>query len=447
MSGNLYGSEFRVLTFGESHGPYIGLVIDGLKPGMPIDIHAIQAELNRRRPGQSSLVTPRTETDRAEIISGVFEGKTTGTPLCILIANQDQQSKDYQKLKDILRPGHAAYAYLQKYGIFDYRGGGRASGRETATRVAAGAVAKQFLSSRGIEVVAYTRRIGDIELESIDLNEIENNPVRTPDARAAGKMIATIEKARKEGDSLGGIIEIMVRNCPAGLGEPVFNKLEADLAQLLMSVGAVKGFEMGAGFRAGYMKGSKFNDLFYFDKEKKSFRTRTNNAGGVLGGISNGEDLVMRIAVKPPSSINKEQRTVDSSGNPVELSVGGRHDPCICPRIVPVSEAVVALVLIDHILMQERLNDKGDLQKCRDQIDTLDTQILLLLAQRRELIGKIAEHKSKNSLQVLDEDRERFKVNQWQEQAKTLNIPANLAETLFKSILTDSHQLQNAKFK
>lgn len=447
MSGNLYGSEFRVMTFGESHGPYIGLVIDGLKPGLPIDINSIQKELNRRRPGQSSVVTPRSEADQAEIISGIFEGKTTGTPLCILIANQDQHSKDYRKLKDILRPGHAAFSFMQKYGIFDYRGGGRASGRETATRVAAGAVAKQFLINRGIEVIAFTRRIANIEIESIDLNEIEKNPVRTADAQAAIKMKEAIHKAQKEGDSLGGVIEILVRNCPPGLGEPVFNKLEADLAQLLMSVGAVKGFEMGSGFKAAHMKGSEFNDIFYFDEKEKRSRTRTNNSGGVLGGISNGEDLIMRIVVKPPSSITKQQDTVDNKGNPVKLSVGGRHDPCICPRIVPVSEAVVALVLIDHILMQERLADEGDLQIFRDQIDTLDTQILLLLAQRRNLIGKIGEHKKQTSRKILDAKREKFKINQWQEQAKLLNIPTNFAESLFKSILQDSHQIQNEKIK
>jgi len=245
MSGNLYGSAFRVMTFGESHGPYIGLVIDGLKPGLEIDIKQMQAELDRRRPGQSNVVTPRKEEDRAEIISGIFEGKTTGTPLCILIRNQDQRSEDYQKLKDMLRPGHAAFSFLQKYGIFDYHGGGRASGRETATRVAAGAVAKQILKNKGIEIHGYTRRIDHVEITSVDLDEIENNPVRTADAQAAVRMTKAIQNAQKNGDSLGGIIEILVRNCPPGLGEPVFNKLEADLAQLLMSVGAVKGFEMG----------------------------------------------------------------------------------------------------------------------------------------------------------------------------------------------------------
>jgi len=447
MSGNLYGSAFRVMTFGESHGPYIGLVLDGLKPGLPINADQIQYELDRRRPGQSSVVTPRKETDQAEIISGIFKGKTTGTPICILIKNQDQRSGDYQKLKDILRPGHAAYSFLEKYGIFDYRGGGRASGRETATRVAAGAVAKQFLKSRGIEIIGFTRRVGEIEVQSIDLDEIEKNPVRTADAQVAKKMTEAILHAQKEGDSLGGVIEIRVKNCPSGLGEPVFNKLEADLAQLLMSIGAVKAFEMGDGFKAATMKGSQFNDAFYFDKQKKRFGTRTNRAGGVLGGITNGEDLVMRITVKPPSSIKKEQDTVDNQGNPVKLTIEGRHDACICPRIVPVAEAMVALVLIDHILMQERLSSGDELHEIRNQIDLLDMQFILLLAQRRYLIRKVAEYKAKKSRKVHDAKREDIKVKQWQEQAKALNIPKALIDSLFKSILSDSHHLQGEMLK
>jgi len=442
MSGNVFGSAFRVMTFGESHGPFIGLVLDGLKPGLPIDTDQIQFELNRRRPGQSSVVTPRKETDQAEIISGIFEGKTTGTPICILIKNRDQRPGDYRKLQHILRPGHAAYAFLQKYGIFDYRGGGRASGRETATRVAAGAVAKQILKNRGVEIIGFTQRIGDIEAQTIDLTEIEKNPVRTADRQAAVKMTQAILQAQQEGDSLGGVIEIRVKNCPAGLGEPVFNKLEADLAQLLMSIGAVKAFEMGDGFQASHLMGSEFNDAFYFDHKQKRFRTRTHHGGGVLGGISHGEDLIMRIAVKPPSSITKEQDTVDIQGNPVKLSIEGRHDPCICPRIVPVAEAMVALVLVDHILMQDRLSQGFSLTEIRDQIDVLDTQLLLLLAQRRNLIRKIAAYKAKNFRKIHDTKREEDKTKQWREQARALDIPEDLADSLLRSILADSHQLQ-----
>lgn len=419
MSGNLFGNIFRVLTFGESHGPYIGLVIDGLMPGIPLDISAIQAELDRRKPGQSPVTSSRREPDRVQIISGIFEGKTTGTPLCLLIPNRDARPADYRELENILRPGHAGYTFLQKYGIYDYRGGGRASGRETASRVAAGAVAKQLLRQRGIRIIGYTRQVGKVVAKSTDLNVIEKNALRAPDLKAAQKMEATIRQAQQEGDSLGGIVEIVVQNCPAGLGEPVFHKLETDLAAALMSIGAVKAFEIGSGFRAAEMKGSQHNDPFYFDEEQKRVRTRTNNAGGVLGGISNGEDLVMRIAVKPPSSIGKAQQTVDRQGNPVQLKTGGRHDPCICPRIVPVAEAMVALVLIDHILMQERLTDTDDLIELQQKIDTLNTQILLLLSQRKKILRKI------KSLPVGREEiraMEEAMKAQWEEMSAILGI-------------------------
>ncbi|OGB64715.1 MAG: chorismate synthase [Caldithrix sp. RBG_13_44_9] len=442
MSGNVFGSIFRVMTFGESHGPYIGMVIDGLQPGLAINVDEIQQELDRRRPGQSNLVTPRQETDRAEIVSGIFEGKTTGTPLCILIRNQDQRSLDYRNLKDLLRPGHASFTYLQKYGIFDYRGGGRASGRETATRVAAGAVAKQLLKQRDIHIFAYTKQIGDVVIDSVDFAEIEKNPVRSPDARAASKMAAAISQAQQQGDSLGGVIEIVVKNCPAGLGEPVFNKLDADLSQALMSIGAVKAFEVGGGFSAAHHTGSNFNDLFYYDSQSKKFHTQTNQAGGILGGISNGEDLVMRIAVKPPSSISKKQNTVDFSGKPAELEIKGRHDPCICPRVVPVAEAMVALVLIDHLLMQERISSLNDLENIRNKVDTIDTQIMLLYAQRRKLVGEIARIKKDKQLPVLDKTRETEKENKMQEMARELQIPSKLTTDLFHFILQDSYNIQ-----
>jgi len=438
MSGNLFGKAFRVMTFGESHGPYIGLVIDGVQPGLPIDLSYIQQELDRRRPGQSAVVTPRKEQDQAEIISGVFEGKTTGTPICILIRNQDQRSKDYRKIQQILRPGHASFTFLQKYGIFDYRGGGRASGRETAARVAAGAVAKQFLKDRGIEIFAYTCQIGDISIESVDLSEIEKNPVRAPDAKVAEKMVEAILQAREEGDSLGGTIEILVKNLPAGLGEPVFHKLEADLAAALMSIGAVKAFEMGSGFEAARMKGSQHNDPYYYEKESGRFRTRTNNAGGVLGGISNGEDLIMRIAVKPPSSINKTQESVDLDGNPVKFEIGGRHDPCICPRVVPVAEAMVALVLIDHILMQERISRESDLKQLQEKIDTLEVQVMLMLAQRRRLVQKIEQIKEQNQTPVEDVNREKEVKQNWRQLAEKLGFPVALTDKLVEIVQTES---------
>ncbi len=442
MSGNLFGTAYRVMTFGESHGPYIGVVIDGIQPGIEIDHSAIQEELDRRRPGQSNIVTQRKEQDRAEIISGIFEGKTTGTPLCILIPNQDQRPKDYSRLRHILRPGHASYTFLKKFGIFDFRGGGRASGRETATRVAAGAVARQLLRNKNIEIYAHTRQIGDIAAKDIDLNQIEKNPVRSADPAAAEKMVRAIQDARESGESLGGIVEIIIKNCPAGLGEPVFNKLEADLAQALMSIGAVKSFEMGEGFKSARMRGSEFNDLFYYDRDNLKFHTRTNHAGGVLGGISNGEDLIMRIAVKPPSSIGTPQKTVDDKGDEVMLDIGGRHDPCICPRVVPVAEAMVALVLIDHLLMQDRIESADDLAEIRAQIDTIDTQILLLLAQRQEKSRRIAEIKKRENREVVDHNRESEKRKEMLHFAAELDLSDELISDLFERILSHSHSIQ-----
>ena len=442
MSGNVFGQAFRIMTFGESHGPYIGVVIDGVQPGLPISAEEIQKELDRRRPGQSAIVTPRKEADKVEIISGVFEGKTTGTPICLLIKNQDQRSKDYSRIKDVLRPGHAVYTYLKKYGVFDYRGGGRASGRETAARVAAGAVARQFLAQRGITIIGFTRQIGPIRAETVDFQVIETNAVRAPDPEAAEKMIEAIKKVRKEGDSLGGVVEIVVQNVPPGLGEPVFDRIEADLAAALMSIGAVKGVEIGEGFRAATMKGSEHNDLFYRDETTGEIRTRTNHAGGTLGGITTGEDLVIRIAVKPTSSIHKPQQTVTVNGDPIEFRTGGRHDPCICPRVVPVAEAMVALVLIDHILMQERLQQTDELETLREQINTIDTQMLLLLAQRQRLVEKIGKLKSREALPVKDPAREKFVYEQWQSVAREVGLNEEMVQKLADLILYYSRQTQ-----
>lgn len=398
MSGSRFGEAYRVMTFGESHGPFIGVVIDGILPGIDIDEEAIQFQLNRRKPGQSDVVTPRKEEDKVQIVSGVFEGKTTGTPICMLIKNKDQRSRDYGNIVKLFRPGHASYTFLQKYGVFDYRGGGRASGRETATRVAAGALARQLLESRGIEIHGYTRQVGDIEIGEVDLDVVEKNPVRAADAAAAEQMAELIRAARDEGDSIGGVVEVIVRNCPPGLGEPVFNKLQADLAGALMSIGAIKAFEMGSGFGTAGLKGSDNNDEFYYSDDTESFKTRSNNAGGVLGGISNGEDLVMRITVKPPSSISKKQVTADHDGKDVEFSIGGRHDPCICPRVVPVAEAMVALVLLDHLLMQERLTKDDTIDIVREKISNIDQHLLLLLTQREALKAKLDGAESESEM-------------------------------------------------
>jgi chorismate synthase len=361
MAGNTFGKHFRITTFGESHGKAIGVVIDGVRPGIKIDISYIQKELDRRRPGQSKVTTSRSEADQVEILSGVFSGKTLGTPICIVIWNKDQQPEAYEKIKHIFRPGHAGYTYLAKFGISDYRGGGRSSGRETAGRVAAGALAKLQLEKRGIRIFAYTKQVGDIKAKKIDFEQIEKNPLRCPDPAAAKKMERLVLKMKKEGDSIGGIVEIVVKNPPVGLGEPVFDKLEADLAKALMSIGAVRGFEVGNGFAAARLRGSENNDPMYFDKRLKRIRTRTNNAGGISGGISNGEDIVLRIAVKPPSSIAKEQETVTLDRKPARISVEGRHDLCICPRVVPVAESMMALVLIDHLKRQDMLRRRKDI--------------------------------------------------------------------------------------
>ncbi len=355
MAGNTYGKKFRVTTFGESHGKAIGVVIDGVRPGLPIDTKFIQKELERRRPGQSRMTTTRSEADAVEILSGVFEGKTTGTPVCMVIWNKDQRPEAYEKLKNVFRPGHAGYTYLAKYGISDYRGGGRSSGRETAARVAAGAVAKLLLAGMGVRIYGYTIEVGGIKAKKIDYGCIESNPLRCPDPAAARKMEQKILKVKKAGDSVGGIVEIVVKNPPVGLGDPVFDKLEADLAKALMSIGAVRGFEVGNGFAAARLRGSQNNDPLYFDRKLGRIRTRTNNAGGISGGISNGEDIVLRIAVKPTSSIAMEQETVTVQGKRAKISVEGRHDPCICPRVVPVAESMVALTLLDHLERQKSL--------------------------------------------------------------------------------------------
>ncbi len=353
MSGNSYGNLFKVTTFGESHGPAIGVVIDGVPPLLELDEKDIQLEVNRRRPGQSSITTPRDEKDKVEVISGIMEGKTTGTPLTILIKNEDFRSKDYSKIKDLYRPGHADYTYQTKYGIRDHRGGGRSSGRETACRVAAGAVAKKILKSHGIDVFAYTLAVGDIYAVSHDFSVIDKNPIRTTDLKQAELMIKKIEHAQKHGDSIGGIIEAIVKGCPVGLGDPAFDKLNAQLAHGVMSVGAIKGIEFGDGFKVAESHGSENNDALYAQDGKVCFRT--NHGGGILGGISNGDDIILRAAVKPPSSIAKKQETVTKDIQASEIEVEGRHDPCICPRVVPVVEAMIALTVLDCFLIQKSI--------------------------------------------------------------------------------------------
>ena len=351
MPGSTFGRMFTITTFGESHGPGVGVVIDGVPPRIPLAVEDIQRDLDRRRPGQSAITTPRAEKDRVEILSGVFDGATTGTAISLLIRNEDKRSSDYDNLKGLYRPGHADWTYSAKFGIRDWRGSGRASGRETASRVAAGAVARKFLSARGITLLGYSREIAGIRAMRVDPEEVERNPARCPDPEAAPRMIEQIERAKAENDSVGGIVEVVAFGCPAGLGDPVFDKLEALLGHAILSVGAVRGVEIGAGFDATRLRGSQYNDEPYMDQGQ--MRTRTNNAGGIAGGISNGMEIVVRAAMRPPASIARPQKTVDSSGSEVTVQIEGRHDPCIVPRAVPVIEAMTALVLADCLLVQE----------------------------------------------------------------------------------------------
>ncbi|MCH2584624.1 MAG: chorismate synthase [Planctomycetes bacterium] len=352
--GNTFGKIFQISTWGESHGPAVGVTIDGCPAGVPIDEEAIQVELDRRRPGQSDITTPRSEDDRLEVLSGVFEGVSTGAPILLMVRNKDARPQAYDHLKDVYRPSHADYTYQAKYGHRDHRGGGRSSARETIGRVAAGAIARRILAdSVGVELVAYVRRIHDIEAAidaaSVTRAAVESNAVRCPDSAAAEKMIERIKQLRKEGDSAGGLVELVARGLPVGLGEPVFDRLEADLAKAMLSLPATKGFEVGSGFDGTRLTGSAHNDAFYKDGDE--VRTRSNNSGGVQGGISNGEDLVCRIAFKPTATINKEQETVSTSGEETVLKARGRHDPCVLPRAVPIVEAMAALVLVDHWLL------------------------------------------------------------------------------------------------
>ena len=351
MPGNSFGELFKITTFGESHGPAIGLIIDGVPPQLPLTEADIQVDLDRRKPGQSKITTQRNESDKVEILSGVFEGKTTGAPLGMLIRNEDQRSKDYSNIANAFRPGHADYTYQMKYGIRDYRGGGRSSGRETACRVAAGAVAKKILGKNHIKVIAYTLAVGDIYAKKIDYSVIEKNLVRAPDLEQAAKMTELIEKVKKDGDSIGGIVEAVVKGCPLGLGDPCFDKLHARLGHALLSIGTIKGIEFGEGFKLAQMHGSENNDIFEVKNGKVT--TKTNHSGGILGGISNGEDIVLRVVTKPPSSIVKLQKTITTDLKPTEIQVKGRHDPCLCPRVVPVVEAMIAITLVDALMIQK----------------------------------------------------------------------------------------------
>ncbi|AFY60130.1 chorismate synthase [Synechococcus sp. PCC 6312] len=355
--GNTFGHLFRITTFGESHGGGVGVVIDGCPPKLALDVTDIQFELDRRRPGQSRITTPRQEADTCEILSGVFQGQTLGTPITILVRNKDTRAQDYAEMAQVYRPSHADATYDAKYGIRNWQGGGRSSARETIGRVAAGAIAKKILKQvAGVEVLAYVCRIRELEAHidpaTVTLEQIESNILRCPDANAAAKMIALIDEIRRQANSVGGVIECVARHVPRGLGEPVFDKLEADLAKAVMSLPATKGFEIGSGFAGTLLTGLEHNDEFYTDPEG-NIRTTTNRSGGIQGGISNGENIIIRVAFKPTATIGKPQNTVNQAGEATVLAAKGRHDPCVLPRAVPMVEAMVALVLCDHLLRDQ----------------------------------------------------------------------------------------------
>lgn len=352
MAGNTIGKFFRLMSFGESHGIAVGGVIDGCPAGVELSAEYIQGELNRRKPGQSEVSTPRKEEDEVEILSGIFEGKSTGMPIGFMVRNRNQNSRDYNHLKDLYRPSHADYTWEKKYGIRDYRGGGRSSAREHIARVVAGAVAKQVLAQYNIRIQAYTSQVGTVcmpwSYKEVELDRTEDNIVRCPDAETAEKMIALIREVRDEGDSVGGVVSCVVQGVPAGLGEPVFDRFQARLAQAMMSINATKGFEYGTGFAAAAMRGSEHNDSFVM--KEGHVRTETNRSGGIQGGITNGEDIYFRVAFKPVATIMKRQDTVNREGEEVELEAHGRHDPCVIPRAVPVVEAMAAIVVLDMLL-------------------------------------------------------------------------------------------------
>ena len=358
MAGNSFGSIFRITTFGESHGPGIGVVIDGCPSNIEIDGNDIQAALDRRRPGQSPIVTARNEPDRFEILSGVIDDKTTGAPITIWIPNKDHRPADYSHLERVYRPSHADFTYEAKYGLRDFRGGGRSSARETAARVAAGSIAEKILGRQDINVIAWVSRVGNIRMKADDgiwqRAEIDANDVRCPDPAAAASMKALIEEVRDAGDTVGGIISCRISNCPAGLGEPVYDKLQADLGKAILGINACKGFEFGSGFSAADLRGSTHNDEYYSDADG-AIRTRTNYSGGIQGGISNGMDITFNAVFKPVSTLMQNQVSVDSGGNTIELKGKGRHDPCVLPRAVPVVEAMAAIVIADHMLRARAL--------------------------------------------------------------------------------------------
>jgi len=436
MASNRFGDRLHITTFGESHGPAVGVVIDGVRPGMELSDATIQADLDRRRPGRDPVSTARSEADRAEILSGVFEGKTTGAPICILIRNTDARSSDYAQFKDLLRPGHGDLTWLAKYGVRDWRGGGRLSGRETVGRVAAGAIARQLLQEVGVTIYGHVVEAAGIRAETFHRGAIASNPMRCADPDAADAMLQAVTQARNEQDSVGAVLEVVAEGVPAGWGDPVFGKLDASLAGAMMSIGAVKGVEIGAGFEAARMRGSEHNDPIRPDG------FQSNHAGGVLGGISSGAPVCVRLAIKPTSSIGLRQQTVDTKGQAREIVVGGRHDPCIGPRAVPVAEAMMSLVLADALLEQQAIRGaSSDLSSFRAAIDRTDAEVLFALGKRFTIARELARYKKASGVMPLDGSREEELDASWRAIAERLELDPELASDLLERILKSSREV------
>ncbi len=437
MSSNTFGEAFRITTFGESHGAAVGVVIDGVRPRVEFDVKEIQRQLDRRRPGATAYSSWRKEMDRVAVISGVFEGRTTGAPICLMVYNRDVDSSPYEDIKDLFRPGHGDFTWHRKYGIRDWRGGGRLSGRETVGRVAAGAFAGTELSKGGIEVYGFVREIGGVEIKKFSRDRIDRDPLYCPDAAASLRMLKKIDDAVKKKDSLGGIVEVHARGVPAGLGDPVFLKLDARIAAALMSIGSVKGVEIGDGFAMARLKGSKSNDPI----TPKGFAA--NRAGGILGGISNGETIVARIAVKPTPSIGREQKTIDTSGRKKKIAVRGRHDACIAPRIVPVAEAMVSIVLLDALMRQLAIAEAAkDLNSLRTIIDGCDEIIVETIGRRLALAKEVGVLKKEKKVALKNAAREKEVMARVGELSSELGLPKKQVAKLFKEIIAMSRDAQ-----
>jgi len=430
VTSNTLGDAFRLTTFGESHGPAVGVVLDGVQSGLLLDEAAIQADLDRRRPGRSPVSSPRDEPDRAEILSGVFEGQTTGAPICILVRNRDARSSDYTALADLFRPGHGDLTWLARYGVRDWRGGGRLSGRETVARVAAGAVARRLLAEEGVTIRGSIIEAAGIRARTFDDAEVERNAMRCGDAAAAAEMEAAVLAARADGDSVGAVIEVVADGVPAGWGDPLFGKLDARLAGAMMSIGAVKGVEIGAGFAAARMRGSEHNDPI----RARGFSS--NHAGGLLAGISSGAPLVVRLAVKPTPSINQPQQTVDRHGAERDLSIQGRHDPCIGPRAVPVAEAMAAIVLADAWLSRRATSgDEATLTELRGTVDRTDAELLRLLGRRFAVVREMVRTKRDRGEPIRDAAREAELRDTWSALAAQSGLDEALAMDLLERLL------------